>query len=272
MGTLLNFFLLTYTVSWICFFAGAAGAGAFGQPVLAQLREPLFLLGTFTPALVALWLTARAEGRSGINSLLDRVLHWNVGGRWYVFAIGYMAAVKLAVALTHRAIAGTWPHFGNEPWYLIVGAIMISTPVQSGEEVGWRGYALPRLAARMGFARAGVLLGVIWAAWHLPFFFVPGIDMYRQSFLLFVFSVTALSVAITWLYVRTNGSLLLTMLMHSAVNQTVGIVSDVGKPGNLFALRVPLSFLLTVVFLWIPAVYFLIRMPNIVVGNQPSPR
>jgi len=162
----------------------------------------------------------------------------------------------------------------RRPWNiaLIVGAIMISTPVQSGEEIGWRGYALPRLAARMGFARAGVLLGVIWAAWHLPFFFVPGIDMYRQSFLLFVFSVTALSVAITWLYVRTNGSLLLTMLMHSAVNQTVGIVSDVGKPGNLFALRVPLSFLLTVVFLWIPAVYFLIRMPNIVVGNQPSPR
>ena len=110
----LNFFLLTYTVSWICFFAGTANTETFKQPILAQLHKPLFLLKTFTPTLVALWLTARAEKRSGINSLLERVLHWNVGGRWYVFAIGYMAAVKLAVALTHRAITGAWPHFGNE--------------------------------------------------------------------------------------------------------------------------------------------------------------
>src|ERR1700676_2285886 len=114
---------------------------------------------------------------------------------------------------------------------------MISTPVQAGEEIGWRGYALPRLAARFGLARASLLLGVLWGCWHLPLFFVPGVDNYGQSFPVFVLGTTALSVAIAWLYAHTNGSLLLTMLMHSAVNQTLGIVpSAVANATNPFAL------------------------------------
>jgi uncharacterized protein len=268
---LLKFFALTFAVSWVFFIAGAAGAGAFGHPVpvLAELKGALFLIGTVTPALVALWLTARAEGRSGMQALLSRIFKWDVGARWYLFAVIYMPAVKLAVALTHRAITGGWPRLGNEAWYLIVGAMVISTPVQSGEEIGWRGFALHRFADRVGFRRASVLLGVIWATWHLPFFYVPGIDMYGQSFPVFVIGVTAISVALAWLYVRTHGSLLLTMLMHSAINQTVGIVSDVGKAGNPFTVRPPLSFLLTVAFLWIPAVYFLVRMPAAIASEQP---
>ena len=273
MVTLLKFFALTFLVSWLFFIAGAAGAGAFGNPVpvLAEIRGALFLIGTVTPALVAIWLTARAEGNSGTQALLSRVLKWDVGARWYVFAILYNLIVKLAVALTYRAITGTWPQFGSEAWYLIVGAMVISTPVQAGEEIGWRGFALPRLADRAGFRRASVLLGVIWAVWHLPFFYVPGIDMYGQSFPTFALGVTAISVAMAWLYVRTNGSLLLTMLMHSAINQTVGIVSDVGKAGNPFTVRPPLSFVLTVAFLWIPAVYFLVRMPG-AVASEPAAR
>ena len=269
---LLQFFALTFVVSWIFFIAGAAGGGAFGHPVpvLAELQSMLFFIGTVTPALVAIWLTARAEGRSALQSLLARVLHWEVAGRWYVLAILYMPVVKLAVALSYRAINGAWPHFGNESWYLIIGAMVISTPVQAGEEIGWRGFALPRLASRMGFRGASVLLGVVWATWHLPFFYVPGIDMYGQSFPIFVAGVTAISVAMAWLYVRTNGSLLLTMLMHSAINQTVGLVGDVGKAGNPFTVRPPLTFVLTTVLLWVPAVYFFLRMPRAVASPQPA--
>ncbi len=112
-------------------------------------------------------------------------------------------------------------------------------------------------------SRASVLLGLIWACWHLPLFFVPGIDNYGQSFPIFVLGVTALSVAITWLYAHTNGSLLLTMLMHSAVNQTLGIVpSAVANAANPFALSASLAAWLTGAFLWITAVYFLVRMPK----------
>ena len=262
MRSLLTFFSLTYIVSWTCFTAAAAiSGGTASPPALAGLRGPLFLLGTFAPSLVALALTERADGRVGALALLRRVVEWPVGARWYVFAVSYMAAIKLAVALVHRVATGAWPRFGQEAWYLIVGAIVISTPAQGGEEIGWRGYALPRLAAHLGLARASTVLGVIWACWHLPFFFIPGTDTSGQSFPVYLLQVTALSVAAAWLYWRTNGSLLLVMLMHSAVNQTIGIVpSTVPNAANPFALSTSLVAWLTVALLWIGAAYFLVRM------------
>lgn len=265
LGSLLKFFSLTYAVTWTCFIAAAAlsGSVAPAAPVLAGLRGILFLLGTFAPAIVALWLAARVEGSEGALALLRRTLEWRVGVRWYVFAVGYMAAIKLAVALVHRVATGAWPRFGDEAWYIMLAAIVISTPGQAGEEIGWRGYALPRLATRFGFARGSLLLGVIWACWHLPLFFIPGIDKSGQSLPVYLLQVTALSVALAWLYVHTNGSLLLLMLMHSAVNQTKDIVpSAVSAATNPFALSTSLVAWLTVALLWLCAGYFLVRMPK----------
>ncbi len=265
MGSLLKFFSLTYFVTWTCFITAAAisHGTAPTAPALAAVRGLLVLLGTFAPSLVALGITARGEGRPGVRALLRRIVQWQVGTQWYVFAVSYMAAIKLVVALVHRVMTGSWPRFGNEAWYVIVVAIVISTPVQAGEEIGWRGYALPHLAARFGFARASVLLGLIWSCWHLPIFFLRGADKYGQSFPVWTLQVVALSVAITWLYAHTKGSLLLTMLMHSAVNQTVGIVPSANaNPGNPFALSVSLVMWLTAAFLWVTALYFLVRMPR----------
>ncbi len=266
MGSLLKFLFLTYAVTWACFITlvRISHGPAPAAPALALVRGFLLLLGTFAPSLVALGITARAEGRPGVRALLRRILQWQVGARWYLFAIGYLPAIKLSVALVHRVMTGSWPHFGTEPWYIIVAAIIISTPVQAGEEIGWRGYALPRLADRFGFGRASILLGLIWSCWHLPIFFLRGADKYGQSFPVWTLQVVALSVAITWLYAHTNGSLLLTMLMHSAVNQTVGIVPSANpNPGNPFALSVSLVMWLTAAFLWVTALYFLVRMPKV---------
>ena len=263
MRSLLTFFSLTYIVSWTCFTAAAAisGGTASPPPALTVLRGPLFLLGTFAPSLVALALSALAEGRAGTLALLRRLLEWQVGARWYVFAVGYMAAIKLAVALVHRVATGAWPPFGQQALYIMVVAIVLSTPVQAGEEIGWRGYALPRLARRLGLARASIVLGVIWACWHLPFFFIPDSDTSGQSFPVYLLGVTALSVAMAWLYWRTNGSLLLTMLMHAAVNNTKDIVpSAVAGATNPFALSTSLVAWLSVALMWICAVYFLVRM------------
>ena len=96
--------------------------------------------------------------------------------------------------------------------------------MQAGEEIGWRGFALPRMSNRLGVAGASIILGIIWAGWHLPFFFLHGNDKFGQSIPVYLLSVVAISVVMAWLYWRSNESVMLTMLMHAAINNTTGIV------------------------------------------------
>lgn len=266
LGSSLAFFLLTFAMTWLCFWAVASGAIPFPGP----LGRALILLGTIAPSLVALALTARAAGSAGVRALLARIAPPQVAARWYVFALVYMGVIKLGVAALHRLATGAWPRFGDVPLYFIPFAIAISTPVQAGEEIGWRGYALPRLAARLGLRGAGVVLGLIWAVWHLPLFFVPGADTYGQSFIVYALQVTALSVAMTWLYAHTRGSLLPVMLMHAAVNNTKDIVPS-ATPGTMHTLGLSASLVAwsAVALLWLCAAYFLIRMPRV---TPPRPR
>jgi membrane protease YdiL (CAAX protease family) len=248
------FFVLTYAVTWSMWFAWAQ--------LTSPVRWFLFYVGVFAPALIALGLTWKESGEPGVRALLARIFRWQVDARWYLFAIGYIATIKLLAAVAHRAITGEWPRFGQEPWLLMVAAIMISTWVQAGEELGWRGYALPRLSARFGLGAAAVIVGILWASWHLPFFFIlAGGDTYGQSFPLYLLQVTAVSVAMAWLYWRTDGSLLLVMLFHAAVNNTKDIVpSAVPGATNSLSLHASLVGWLTVALLWICAAYFLVRM------------
>jgi CAAX protease family protein len=265
MRSLLKFFLLTYIVSWTLWIAAAAILRVANPPsaflVIASL---LYLLGVFAPSLVALALTARADGRVGTLALLRRTVKWSVSARWYVFAVTYMAAIKIAAALLLRIATGAWPAFGQESVYIMAIAIPFSMPMKAGEEIGWRGYALPRLSSRLGLSSASVVVGVIWACWHLPFFFISGTDKSGQSFPLYLLSVTALSVAMAWLYWRTNGSLLLTMLMHAAINNTKDIVpSAVSAATNQFSLSSSRVAWVTVAILWICAAYLLARMRGV---------
>jgi hypothetical protein len=88
----------------------------------------------------------------------------------------------------------------------------------------WRGYALPRLAGHLGLGGASILLGGVWALWHLPLFFLPATGSTGQSFPIYLLQVTAISVTMAWLYWKTEGSLLFVMLMHASVNNATGIV------------------------------------------------
>lgn len=256
------FFLATFAFTWTAWSVAATiPAGAEAGPGASALRSALFLLGTFSPAIVALILTARARGAAGVRALVGRIGRWDVNGRWYLFAVGFIMAIKLTAALVYRATTGAWPAFGDTPVILMIMALAISTWVQAGEELGWRGYALPRLAAKLGLGPASVLLGVIWASWHLPLFVVPAADTYHQSFPVYLLQVTAISVAIAWLYWRTGGSLLLPMLFHAAGNNTKDIVPSISPSGaSPFTFAASGIAWITVGLLWVCAGYFLFQM------------
>jgi membrane protease YdiL (CAAX protease family) len=192
-----------------------------------------------------------------VRALLNRMFDWHVNARWYIFAVSYMVVVKLTAAAAHRVIIGAWPAFGRDPWYLLPLAVAFSTPFQAGEEIGWRGYALPRMASRIGLAPASVILGIIWALWHLPLFYIPGTDTDSQPFLPYALSVTAMSVAFAWLYRNTRGSLLLVMLLHSAINNTKDIVPSSATDGSKVV--TPMMWL-TAAVLWVMAVFFFVSV------------
>ncbi len=266
------FVVLTFAFTWIAWLASAALVTP-GNTWLFGLGGPVFLLGVFAPAFVALALTAYSEGSDGVARLLRRIGKWELGAGWYLFAIGYMAATKLLAALIHRFIMGAWPTFGDTSLPLMLGAILLSTSAQAGEEVGWRGYALPRLAMHLGLGGASVCLGVIWALWHLPLFFLPGSGSDGQSFPIYLLHVTALSVAMSWLYWKTEGSLLLVMLMHASVNNTTGIVpAAVPHAVDPTSFQGSLVAWSTVGVSWVVAALLLFRMRRAETGAMLGPR
>jgi len=258
--TLAAFFVLAFVLMWACFFTVAF----VPIPADTLLGRSLILLGAFAPALAALAVTSFTEGPSSAQTLLRKVTRWRVPVKYYVFALLFMITIKLTAAVIHRTVTGAWPRFGNEALYLISVAIAFSTPFQIGEELGWRGYALPRLAARLGLPAASLLLGLIWGVWHLPQFFIREGDSYRQSFPLFVLQVTAMSVVFAWLYARSGGSVLLTMLLHSAINNSKDIVpSGVAAGTNTFGFHTsPISWI-SLALLWACAAYFLFDMRKV---------
>jgi membrane protease YdiL (CAAX protease family) len=111
-------------------------------------------------------------------------------------------------------------------------------------------------------ARASVLLGMIWACWHIPQFFLRESDTFGQSFWVYALQVTAMSVAMAWLYAHTHGSLLLTMLMHASINNLKDMV-PAGLPGasNSLSLHASAMSWLGLTLLWIAGAYFLATMP-----------
>jgi len=250
------FFLLTFALTWSCWILVA-------RVVLMQsvAGRALAYLGVFAPAIVALALTRARQGGAGVRRLLGRVLPVPVAARWVAFALGYTLALKLIAALLHRWISGDWPPLRTDALWVVPFAIAVSTPVQAGEELGWRGYVLPRLAARLGLARASLLLGLLWALWHLPLFFVRGSDTFGQSFVVYTVQVIAISVAIAMLCVRTDGGLFLPMLFHAAVNNTKDIVPS-ATPGAhaVFSPRASLQAWLAAGLLWACTVFILVWM------------
>ena len=92
-----------------------------------------------------------------------------------------------------------------------------------GEELGWRGFALPSLLEKRSALAASLILGVLWSAWHLPTFLVPGTPQYGKSIIAFVLMTTTYSVLLAWIYVHTAGSVLIATLVHGAMNLFQGI-------------------------------------------------
>ena len=183
-------------------------------------------LGTFAPSITALFLTWRYAGGTELRRLLGRAVIWRVSPVWYLIAIAGPALIMLLATSIHVLLGGTIPDyvpFGVRWLIVVVNFILIfliGGPL--GEEFGWRGLALPSLEARFSPLWASLILGVIWAVWHLPLFFISGSAQSSLPFGLYALLTIPLTILITWVYHGSGNSLLLAMLFHAAVNTWSG--------------------------------------------------
>ena len=212
---LVTFFVLTYALAWTLWLPLVVLQDTF--PAAPGLV--LVLLGSAVPSLLGIVFTAIVLGRGSLRTLLGRLLIWRVDPRWYLVVVLGPAALVGGIIAFNALLGG--PAISVDVPLLaavITLAFHIFPGSAMGEEIGWRGYALPRLQARRSALSASLILGVIWAYYHLPLFFTG--QAFRSPSILvpFVISGIALSVILTWVYNGTGGSLLLVVLLHATAN------------------------------------------------------
>lgn len=206
------FFLLAYGFSWLAALPRLAG-WITGFPFD-------ILIGGMGPALAGLWVTGVTEGRVGILNLLGGVSRWRVGLRWWSFALLFFPLLMLlAIGVMRLAGIDLGGSLGGKlpsNWLLLplLGGVLLAALV---EEIGWRGYAWPRLLQRHRLLPAGVILGILWACWHLPLFFIKGMPQANLPFLPYLIMTIAVSIWLGWLYSRTQ-SILLATVCHASLN------------------------------------------------------
>ena len=210
---------------------------------------------------MAISLAAITQGGEGVKVLINRISFKDIKAAWLVFAVTFMALIKILVAVIYFLLYNSWPEFGSTPWYGMLLAVAVSMWAQAGEEIGWRGYALPLMAKKFGLALSSVLLGVVWAAWHLPLFYIAAADTFNQSFPVYLLQVTALSVIMAWLFWKVNGNLLPLMVFHAAINNTKDIVPTASKASaSPFTFNTSPIGWISLALLWLVALYALYTM------------
>lgn len=229
-----TYYVLAFAISWgaILLIVGPGGflTTTSTSPSFA-VAGPVSVLG---PALAGLLLTGIVDGRAGFRDLLSRLRRWRVGVRWYAVALLTAPLVSTAIVV---ALSLTSPAFApaivttEDKAGLLLTAVAAGLWVAVGEELGWTGFAMPRLRLRHGIVATGLIVGVLWGAWHLPLFagsaatsgeIPPALFL---AVMLFGWLVPY-RVLMVWVYDRTQ-SLLVAMLMHLPI-VVVALVLDAG--------------------------------------------
>ena len=224
---LVLFFVLTLAWTWICGFipvlSGLTGTGA---------GTFVFYFGGGAPSVVALFLVFLTYPKDKRKDYFHRCFSFrNMGLKWPLITIAVFTLLSVLSIFIGTGLMGfEMPEMdyikaiAHNPLniFLVLLLSLISGPLN--EEFGWRGYALDRLLIRFGFLKGSLLLGFIWAIWHLPWYFTPGQAQYNLMqdsvfhALMFIPSVMMLSVFVSFVYIKTDRSILAGALVHMFSN------------------------------------------------------
>ena len=210
---------LTLALSWFVFWGPLA---LFKIPTISFVSDvkgsswaiALYLIGGFVPSLLAIFLTWKKEGASGMRLLGRRMIQFKLGWRWYGYTLLIVIAGTAGQLIINKLIGNTFngilflAQLGSFLPLLILGPL--------SEEIGWRGYALERLQTRWNALTSSLMVGLVWGLWHLPLFFMVGTSQHELGipFIGFLVGMMANSIFYTWLYDNTKQSLWSAILLH----------------------------------------------------------
>jgi hypothetical protein len=173
--------------------------------------NPLFILAVYAPGIAGVFLVWRYYGIKGLGSYFRRLTLWRMPVAWWVFlVVGIPALVYLGAAI-NGTIADPFPF---STWYAMLSALALALLLGPIEEFGWRGVGLPLLQRRFAPLWAGLLLGAVWALWHVPAFLLSGTPQSSWSFAPYFIGLLAVSVVLTPMFNVARGSILIAALFH----------------------------------------------------------
>jgi membrane protease YdiL (CAAX protease family) len=224
-GRLAAFFLLACTLSWAAWLP-LAWAGPFGSGTQSGSLQYLHLVGTLGPLVAAYLLTGWTHGYWGVQELTERSFRWRVGWSWLAFALIGPTLMYLAAVLAIGLVTGAWTglsQYGRSSEYpdlprVVYWACSIIF-YGFGEQVGWRGYLIPRLQEKWSALGAALLFTPFWALWHIPLFWAaPGLShMDGAGITGWVVSLALGSVLLSWLY-NATGSVVPAAIFHGTMD------------------------------------------------------
>lgn len=265
----LSYFLLAFLISWGILLPEVAAERGW---LSTHLPPPLLVLAGFGPALAALLVAFASQGRKGLRDLRNRLTRVRVGVFWYLLALLLPIAIFLASLGIHLALGGevNWKATAIRemagdstaaPWLLFIPALLLQALILLGEELGWRGFALPRLQAKDNALIASLITGVAWALWHLPMAFAPatGALISQVPLLWFGIDILASSFLFTWVFNNTRGSLLPVLLLHAANNTAamfLPVFSTIQADFRLFTIIAGLRWAIALIIIITGGQYF----------------
>jgi membrane protease YdiL (CAAX protease family) len=225
---LVSFFLLAFIISWVIWTPLVVYYYRSPFPISFAETPPLLialaLLGFFGPTFAGLIMAGLEDGRAGIKRLLSGWKRWRVGIQWYLVILVSQLVIELAGIRLYMSSFAVNPDVNWSAWYMFLPTFLRVALIGGAlaEETGWRGYALPRLLRSKNALTSSVIIGVIWAAWHLPISLIPGanfpVPLTPLVFLVFTLNATFISIIMTWLYNNTRGSIFICYFYHALLN------------------------------------------------------
>jgi membrane protease YdiL (CAAX protease family) len=209
---LIAFFAIAYSLTWIGWivpdriYTGTLLSGMLALPFLLLVPGPLY---------AALIVTAVTEGKTGVMALLRKFTAWRVGWGWFAMALLLAPVICVTPAYLNMffgAPNSTMALAAALPTMLMMFAIRLVNPLDGPmqEELGWRGFALPRLQERHSMLAASAILGVLVVIWHAPLVVLGMLPAYA------LFGTFAFTIVFGWLFNNVKGSVLMTLMAHAA--------------------------------------------------------